>query len=137
MAVTLADCVPVFIGHPSGGAAILHSGWRGTAGGIIAAAIRFLGARGLRPADLYVHCGPSICGGCYEVSPDVFQALTGRPVEEPTPVDLRELILSRAAAAGVKQLSSSSSCTRCNNDRFFSHRCGDHGRQLGIIVSRS
>ena len=32
MAVTVADCVPVFIAHPSGAVALLHSGWRGTAG---------------------------------------------------------------------------------------------------------
>ena len=31
MAVTVADCVPVFIAHPSGAIALLHSGWRGTA----------------------------------------------------------------------------------------------------------
>jgi copper oxidase (laccase) domain-containing protein len=30
MAVTVADCVPVFLAHPSGAAAALHSGWRGT-----------------------------------------------------------------------------------------------------------
>lgn len=136
MAVTLADCVPVFIGHPSGCAAVLHSGWKGTAGGITTVALRLLKARGLSPADLVLHCGPAICGNCYEVSPDVYTALTGRTVEEPTPVDLREIILSQAAAGGVKHLSSSTYCTRCHNDRFFSHRCGDQGRQLGVIVSR-
>jgi len=35
MAVTIADCVPVFIAHPSGAVAILHSGWRGTAARIV------------------------------------------------------------------------------------------------------
>jgi len=136
MAVTLADCVPVYVGHPSGSAAILHSGWKGTAGGITTAALRLLKARGLGPVDLRVHCGPAICGRCYEVSPDVYATLTGRPVDRPTPVDLRDLILSQAAAEGVKHLSSSSSCTRCDNHAFFSHRGGDEGRQLGVIVSR-
>ena len=36
MAVTIADCVPVFIAHPSGATALLPSGWRGTAGRIVA-----------------------------------------------------------------------------------------------------
>ena len=36
MAVTVADCVPVFLAHASGAAAALHSGWRGTAAGITA-----------------------------------------------------------------------------------------------------
>jgi copper oxidase (laccase) domain-containing protein len=26
-------------------------------------------------------------------------------------------------------------CTQCDNDRFFSHRAGDSGRQLAIIVA--
>ena len=31
LAVTIADCTPVFISHPRGVAAALHAGWRGTA----------------------------------------------------------------------------------------------------------
>lgn len=134
MAVTLADCVPVFIAHPGGYAALLHSGWKGTAGGITSAAIRLLSARGLDPAELHVHCGPSICGRCYEVSPDVYRVLTGQTVSRPTPVDLKALILTQASEAGVTHLSSTRSCTRCDNDRFFSHRCGDEGRQVAVIV---
>jgi hypothetical protein len=136
MAVTLADCVPVFIGHPSGSAAVLHSGWKGTAGGITTALLRLMKARGLHPVDLRVHCGPAICGRCYEVSPDVYASLTGRAVDRPTLVDLRDLILAQASAEGVTHLSRSTSCTRCDNRAFFSHRCGDQGRQLGVIVSR-
>ncbi|MBL8983395.1 MAG: laccase domain-containing protein, partial [Gemmatimonadetes bacterium] len=26
-------------------------------------------------------------------------------------------------------------CTRCDNARFYSHRCGDAGRQLGVIAA--
>jgi polyphenol oxidase len=71
MAVTVADCVPVFIAHPSGATAILHSGWRGTAARITERAIRLFDARGLAPDELRIHCGPAICGRCYEVSADV------------------------------------------------------------------
>jgi copper oxidase (laccase) domain-containing protein len=28
-------------------------------------------------------------------------------------------------------------CTRCHNERFFSHRAGDQGRQLGVLAIRS
>jgi YfiH family protein len=137
MAVTLADCVPVFIGHPSGAAGILHSGWRGTAAGITGRAIARLAEQGLAPAELTVHCGPAICGRCYEVGPEVHRAVTGRSVERPTPVDLRARIAADARAAGVGRVSVSPACTRCHNDRFFSHRAGDEGRQVGVIVSRS
>lgn len=135
MAVTVADCVPVFIAHPSGAAAVLHSGWRGTEARIVEVAIAQLDALGLRADDLRLHCGPAICGRCYEVSAEVYARLTGRPTNLPTTVDLRTLIAGHASAAGVRHISISELCTRCNNDRFFSHRAGDSGRQLGVIVA--
>jgi YfiH family protein len=136
MAVTVADCVPVFLAHPSGAAAALHSGWRGTAARITESAIRQLGTLGLKPADLKLHCGPAICGRCYEVSAEVFTKLTGRDPGRPAKVDLRALIADQARALGVHQISISPLCTKCNNDRFFSHRAGDQGRQLGVIFAR-
>lgn len=135
LAVTIADCVPVFIAHRSGATALLHSGWKGTAGRITERAIMMLTARGAPASELTLHCGPAVCGRCYEVSPDVHAALTGRTVSRPTPVDLRALIASHARAAGVRDLSISPSCTRCDNDRFFSHRAGDLGRQLGVLFA--
>jgi YfiH family protein len=136
MAVSLADCVPVFIGHPSGVGAVLHSGWKGTAGGIVRRAITALSRRGFQASDLVVHCGPAICGKCYEVGVDVFRQITGRETPGPAPVDLRARIAADAAELGVNQVSISDSCTRCHNDRFFSHRAGDAGRQLGVLVTR-
>lgn len=135
MAVTVADCVPVFIAHRGGAAALLHSGWKGTAARITGDAIARLAACGAAPHELAVHCGPAICGRCYEVSPDVHAALTGRGVDRPTPVDLRALIAADARAAGVRDVSISASCTRCDNDRFFSHRAGDLGRQIGVLFA--
>lgn len=135
MAVTVADCVPVFLAHPSGATAVLHSGWRGTEARITEVAIAQLDALGLRASDLRLHCGPAICGQCYEVSPEVYARLTGRLPDAPTTVDLRALIAEHAFAAGVRQISISALCTRCDNDRFFSHRAGDAGRQLGVIVA--
>ena len=136
MAVTVADCVPVFIAHPSGATAILHSGWRGTAARITERAIQRLAARGLAPDELRVHCGPAICGRCYEVSADVALQLTGHDPGHAVTVDLRELITRQVRALGVRHVSSSRYCTRCDNDRFFSHRAGDPGRQLGVILAR-
>ena len=134
MAVTVADCVPVFIAHPGGATAIVHSGWKGTLANVTGRAVERLVASGLSARDLLVHCGPSICGRCYEVSPDVYGRLTGRVVPTPTSVDLRGRIADDARAMGVEQISISQWCTRCHNDRFYSHRCGDEGRQLGVIA---
>lgn len=135
MAVTVADCVPVFVAHPSGAVALLHSGWRGTAARIVEQGIAALAHRGVPTAELHVHLGPAICGRCYEVSAEVFAELTGRHVDRPTTVDLRALIADHARAAGVRHVTVSPFCTRCDNDRFFSHRGGDAGRQLGVMIA--
>lgn len=135
LAVTVADCVPVFIAHPSGAIALLHSGWRGTAARIIERGIDVLAARGIASSELYVHTGPAICGKCYEVSADVYAQLTGTNPGKPTPIDLRALIADHARARGVRHVTTSASCTRCDNDRFYSHRAGDAERQIGVIIA--
>ncbi len=137
LATTVADCVPVFIAHPSGAVALLHSGWRGTAARIVEAALADLMRTGLFPHELAIHLGPAICGRCYEVSADVRAQLTGHPANRPGNVDLRLLIADHASSAGVKRITVSEYCTRCDNDRFFSHRAGDSGRQIGVIVAQT
>ena len=136
LVVTVADCVPVFIAHPSGAAAILHSGWRGTAGRIIEHGIDALAQRGYATAELRVHLGPAICGKCYEVGADVYRQLTGREsTGAKACIDLRSIIAGHARAAGVRHVTISPFCTRCDNDRFYSHRAGDAGRQIGVIFA--
>ena len=39
------------------------------------------------------------------------------------------------ALAGVRHITTSAFCTRCDNDRFYSHRAGDAGRQLGVMIA--
>src|SRR5688572_5496424 len=133
MAVTLADCVPVFLGHPSGLGAVLHSGWKGTAAGIVRRGLAQFTRRGLSARDVLVHLGPAICGRCYEVGPDVYAAVTGVSVGRATLLDLRAVIADHARQAGAT-VSISEWCTRCHNERFYSHRAGDSGRQLGVLV---
>jgi YfiH family protein len=135
MAVSIADCVPVFLAHPSGAAALLHSGWRGTAARIIERALDHFESRGIPSVELFMHLGPAICGTCYEVSADVFERLTGRTADQSTSVDLRGLIADHARLRGVRRISVSQNCTRCNNDLFYSHRAGDFGRQVAVLIA--
>jgi YfiH family protein len=135
MAVTIADCVPVFIAHASGAIALLHSGWRGTAARIVERAIDMFESRGIPTVELTVHLGPAICGRCYEVSPDVYERVTGRAVDRAEPVDLRTVIADHARLRGVRRITTSERCTRCDNAHFFSHRAGDAGRQLGVMIA--
>lgn len=137
LTVSVADCVPVFLVAPrTRRVAMLHGGWRGTAAGIVPAGIRDLG--GDSPGDLHVHLGPAICGGCYEVGPEVHEAL-GLPVPPTnTPADIRAVQARQAIQAGVPagQVTASAHCTRCG-DGFFSHRAGDPERQMGVVGIRA
>jgi YfiH family protein len=135
LAVTIADCVPVFLAHPDGAVALLHSGWRGTAAGILRRALARVTALGRPAGEWHVHLGPAICGRCYEVSPDVFEQLTGWQTIRHRHVDLRALLAEQAKEAGVRHVTASPWCTKCDNDRFYSHRAGDAGRQVGVIVA--
>lgn len=135
LAVSVADCVPIFIAHPAGVVSVLHSGWRGTVARIVDSGLKAYARLGLAPDELKMHLGPAICGRCYEVSADVRSQLTGQEANRPGNVDIRSLIAEHASEAGVTDISVSSDCTRCDNDRFFSHRAGDAGRQLAVIVA--
>lgn len=135
MAVSIADCVPVFLAHESGVTAILHSGWRGTAGRIVQDAINLMTRQGIAANEIQVHLGPAICGRCYEVDADVRAQLTGRPATRAGNVDLRSLIAEHASELGVQKISVSHECTKCDNKTFFSHRAGDAGRQLAVILA--
>jgi hypothetical protein len=50
-------------------------------------------------------------------------------------VDLRGVLAAQARAAGVRDVRTSPHCTRCDNALYFSHRAGDPGRQLGVILA--
>jgi YfiH family protein len=141
LTVTIADCVPVFLVAPSArSVAVVHAGWRGAVAGVLErglAALMEVG--GVEAAGVLVHLGPSICGSCYEVGPEVFEAL-GEPVPDaPEPIDLRRLLARRTNAAGVPwgNVSMSAHCTRCTESQLFSHRGGDGERQVGFIGIRS
>jgi YfiH family protein len=143
LTASVADCVPVFIADPRRRAiAMVHSGWRGTAGGIAERAIGLLASEfGSRPADLVLHCGPAICGRCYEVGPEVHAGVrpTEPPPEGPTCINLREAIAERVDSVGVRpdRITISAHCTRCGPGAFFSHRAGSPARQMGVLAIRA
>lgn len=137
LAVTVADCTPVFVAHPAGAIAALHAGWRGTAAHILAVGLERLASLGFPADECTVHLGPAICGPCYEVGPEVLQAVTGRAATGKGQLDTRAVLAEQAKKLGVQDITISAFCTRCHNDRFYSHRAGDSGRQLGVIALAS
>lgn len=142
LTVSIADCIPVFIVDAEARAvALVHAGWRGVAAGIVEAAIERLARWDAgAPRRLWLHCGPSICGRCYEVGPEVHAAV--RPEREapsaPQPIDLKAAVAARVVRAGVaaERVTVSAHCTRCGGGGFFSHRGGSSGRQMGLLGIR-
>lgn len=140
LAVTVADCVPIFLVAPSARAvAVLHAGWRGAAAAVLESGLEVLVARvGVDLAELRMHLGPAICGSCYEVGPEVFGALERPRPAGPKRIDLRGVLGERALAAGVdpERITISEHCTRCTDSGLFSHRGGDSARQVGYVGIR-
>ncbi len=137
LAVTVADCVPVYLVEPdSGTIGILHAGWRGTAAGILEVGVRTMVDISRKPAGaLVMHCGIAICGSCYEVGPEVVEAVLGARPDGSGPLDLRSALVDRAQQVGVSQVSVSDFCTAHPPGTFHSHRGAGHtaGRMAAYI----
>ncbi len=142
LAVGVADCVPVsLVDLDRRAVALVHAGWKGAAAGIVEGAATALHAEwGSMAEDLLLHCGPAICGECYEVGPEVHAAVRPAcaPPHAPRPIDLRAAIAERALALGLREenVTVSAHCTRCGPGAFFSHRGGDPARQMGVLGVR-
>jgi polyphenol oxidase len=133
--VLTADCLPIAI---SGADAVtmVHAGWRGLAGGIIAEgvrAVRELGAEGPLGAAI----GPGAGGCCYEVGEEVRREFVdyGDRVRRGRNLDLKAIAREQLERAGVETVYDVGLCTICSDPSlFFSHRRdrGVTGRQAGI-----
>lgn len=143
LTVSVADCVPVYVVDAATRAiALVHAGWRGVAAGIVERALtRLRSWHAAGPEEVWLHCGPSICGECYEVGPEVHAVIhpNVEPPPAPTPIDLRAAIAQRVQGLGVSPegVTVSAHCTRCGPGGFFSHRGGSAARQMGYLGLRS
>ncbi len=137
LAVTAADCVPVYLVDPVRRLiGLLHAGWRGTGAGILALGVRVLSDRGSLVENVSIHCGVGICGSCYEVGSEVFEGCgLAAPALGRGRLDLRSLLLEQARAAGVHSVSTSQFCSAHDDARFFSHRRsgGADGRMVAYL----
>lgn len=137
LTITVADCIPVYLAVPQKGAlALVHAGWRGTVGGVLARAVEVLKWRGFTKAsDIVMHCGIGICGQCYEVGSEVAAQFGVAPRAAPVRLDLRAVLARQARGLGIEQVSISPWCTAEGRDRFFSHRAsgGRDGRMVAYL----
>jgi YfiH family protein len=122
--VKTADCVPILLVDTSIPAvAAIHAGWRGSAGNIVAAAVRELATRwNSHPANLRAAIGPSIGVCCYEVGPEVMRQFETWIPNLSHHLDLPAINEIQLRAAGVRDIWKSGECTFCEPTRFFSFR---------------
>lgn len=143
-----ADCVVTLLHDPvSRSIGVCHSGWRGTANGILAKTVRAMAEQyGANPADIQAVIGPSIRQCCFETDDDVPQAMRETMGDAVLPfilprgrkffIDLQGINRMRLEQAGVRTIIDSGLCTKCMQDTFWSHRAtnGQRGVQAGIIM---
>jgi YfiH family protein len=134
--VMTADCLPVAVAG-AGAVAMLHAGWRGLAGGILAEgvdAVRELGAEGSLQAAIGPGAGPC----CYEVGEEVHAAFTDQDLDirRGRNLDLKAIAREQLRRAGVGVVHDVELCTICGDPTLlFSHRRdgGITGRQAGVV----
>jgi YfiH family protein len=134
LAVTVADCLPVFLLDTEHGYfAVLHSGWKGT--GIALNALSIMQEAGTRPETVAAVLGPCIQRCCYRVDQaraDAFDAGFGGlsalgPVVERRAdgayIGLQEANVLLLAGAGVRHIA------RCEDCTFTGERLGSYRRE--------
>jgi YfiH family protein len=140
LCVTVADCVPVLLYDPmSRTVAAVHAGWRGTAEGIVTAAVSLLQSDfSARPADILAYLGPSAGKCCYRLGEEVARlfdpVFIDRSGDQPT-LDLRAANIAQLDAAGVRQIEVNPSCTISEEALFHSFRRDRErsGRMMAVI----
>ncbi len=140
LVVLVADCVPVLLADPEAGVvAAVHAGRVGARVGVLPAALAAMTEAGADVRRVEVLLGPSICGECYEVPPDmqtdVERHLPGSAcrTRKGTPgLDLRAGLWRQLADSGVARIGIDPRCT--NEERaLFSHRReGTTGRLAAV-----
>jgi YfiH family protein len=145
--VWTADCVPVHLLVPGKGIAVaLHCGWRGTAAGMIPAALELLRRRwDVSARELEAALGPAIDDCCYEVGDEVRSTFVTRAGSGLGRVgfrtrgcrlylSLRAFLVAELEALGVVHVVRVGPCTSCRSDLLYSYRKqGSTGRQLSWI----
>lgn len=144
-----ADCVVTLLYDPaSRSIGVCHSGWRGTAAGILGKTVETMARElGAHRETMAAVIGPSIRQCCFETDADVPEAMEKgmgtavRPFIEQRGakwfIDLQGINASQLGQAGLlpENIIDSGLCTYCHSDEFWSHRVthGVRGVQAGVI----
>jgi len=137
LVVFYADCVPILLGDSvKGVVAAVHSGWRGTAEGIVSNAIKLMQEKfDCDTVNIRAAIGPSIGQCCFEVGEEVAVHFDKEFVKARNDgkfmIDLWSVNKNLLLNSGVKDenIDVLGMCTMCNSDILYSYRC--HGEKTG------
>lgn len=145
LAISIADCIPVFLYSPDKKvAAGIHSGWKGTEYKISQKVIqRMINKYGVNPSEIVAYIGPGISVENYEVSKEVVEKFNPSSYKLENGkyfLDLKKDIYEQLTSAGLKEenIEVTSHCTFRDKELFHSHRRekGLTGRMFGVIGIR-
>ena len=132
LAITVADCLPIFIFDPVKKViSLVHAGWRGVAGKIAHAAVELMKKNyGSQASDILAGIGPHICPGHYEVKGDVAEKFTGYgdrvciAHEGKTYLNMAKAVKIQLFGCGLTEenIEVSPECTYEHPDKYFSFR---------------
>lgn len=152
LAAFSADCCTMLLHCPvSGAIAAVHSGWRGTALGIVKKTVEAMAAAyGADPAQMTAAIGPCISDCCFETDGDVPEAMIAALGDLAAPairqtgakyhVDLKALNRTWLRLAGLSdgQIDTCPLCTTCGETLFFSHRRSGTARgSLAALIGKT
>jgi polyphenol oxidase len=143
IAISVADCVPVFLFDPvTRSVAGIHAGWRGTTSGIASNAVSLMKAEfGANTDDIVAFVGPAAGKCCYEVGPDVAKLFDSQFVSggegDKRKVDLKGANVAGLVNAGVSpsNIEEHRGCTIHEKELYHSHRRDgvSSGRMMCVI----
>ena len=146
LTVIAADCALVLLADTEAGVVgACHSGWRGTAAGVLARTAEAMGEVGADPDRIVAYVAPCISTEAFEVGEEVAaqfdESVVVRRPEWPRPhIDLRAELVRQLDALGVRptRREVAGGCTVADG-RFYSYRAegGAAGRMLGFIGRRT
>ena len=141
-----ADCVPVFLlDRKNEAIGMAHCGWMGTGKRMAEKILQAMTESfGTEPADVTAAIGPSIGKCCFQVDEPVVNLFkdniawaedvifTDPSAEGKYKIDLWETNRRLLAEMGVKDIEISGLCTKCDQERFYSHR--GMGEKRGVMA---
>ncbi|CAB4644530.1 unannotated protein [freshwater metagenome] len=136
LAVMVADCIPLLLAN-QGSIAAVHVGRQGLLNGVWHRAI--VKMRELDSSPISAVIGPSICGRCYEVSPEIFAEVTqlfpraaAETIQGTPSLDLATALTFELEKIEIEVLTIAR-CTVEDSSLYSYRRDGVTGRQAGVI----